>query len=108
MKMKTSRVDNIVQPLKHKHVPLRTCVACRRSTAKRELIRLVKFESRVVVDPGGKKPGRGVYLCAHRKCWEAGLKGNRIEFGLRTKLSAENRQALLEYGRELQEKEMRQ
>ena len=104
--MKSSRVDRAVQPPINKHVPLRTCVACRQSTAKRKLIRLVTVESRVEVDTIGKKPGRGVYLCANRKCWEAGLKGNRIEFGLRTKLSAENRQALLEYGREKPEKEV--
>ena len=103
--MKTSKIDKIAPPVKRKHVPLRTCVACRQQATKGELIRLVSFESRVEVDPQGKKPGRGVYLCAKRKCWETGLKGNRIEFGLRTKLSTDNRQALLEYSKSLPEKE---
>ena len=105
--MKTSKVNDATQVSKPKHVPLRTCIACRQSTPKRGLIRLVKSANNCVeVDPQGKKPGRGIYLCANRKCWETGLKGNRLEFGLRTKLSAENRQTLLEYGRGLPEKEI--
>jgi uncharacterized protein len=88
-----------------KYVPERTCIACRRTSGKRELIRLVYVNSAVEVDPKGKKPGRGVYLCANRQCWDVGLKGNRLEYGLRTKLSAENRQSLSEYGNCLPEKE---
>jgi predicted RNA-binding protein YlxR (DUF448 family) len=103
--MKTSKLDNISQPLKQKHVPLRTCIACRQSTGKRDLVRLVSSAGGVEVDIKGRKPGRGVYLCARQKCWETGLKSNRIEFGLRTKLSIENRQLLLDYGRSLPEKE---
>jgi predicted RNA-binding protein YlxR (DUF448 family) len=50
-------------------------------------------------------PGRGIYLCLSSKCWENGLKNNRIEYGLRTKLSTENRLLLLEFGRSLAKKE---
>lgn len=103
--MRTSKYNNMLQPVKHKHVPLRTCVACRLSTGKRELVRLVCSAGSVEVDNTGKRHGRGVYLCANSKCWENGLKSNRIEFGLRTKLSSENRQQLSEYGRSLPEKE---
>lgn len=103
--MKTSKDDYISQPLKLKHVPLRTCIACRQAAGKRELIRLISNAGAVEVDIKGRKPGRGVYLCSQQKCWETALKGNRIEFGLRTKLSAENRQALLEYSRSLPGKE---
>jgi uncharacterized protein len=103
--MKTSKLDNISQPLKQKHVPLRTCIACRQSAGKRELVRLVSCAGGIEVDLKGKKPGRGVYLCARRKCWETSLKGNRIEFGLRTKLSTDNRQLLMEYAAGLPEKE---
>jgi predicted RNA-binding protein YlxR (DUF448 family) len=70
-----------------------------------DLLRLVYSNDIVEIDIRGKKPGRGVYICSLRKCWETGLKGNRIDYGLRTKLSAENRRTLLEYGRSLPEKE---
>ncbi|MHB8085626.1 MAG: YlxR family protein [Dehalococcoidia bacterium] len=105
MKMKKPKSDNIVQATRPKHVPQRTCVACRQTRSKRELLRLVCSNNIVELDLRGKKPGRGVYICSRRKCWETGLKGNRIEFGLRTKLTAENRGMLLEYGESLAEKE---
>ena len=61
----------------------------------------------VEIDPKGKKSGRGAYLCSIRECWEAGLKGNRLEHALRTKLTMENRQALVEYGSSLPRREKR-
>ena len=99
--MKTSSNDQNVRTARQKYVPERTCAACRGTTGKRELVRLVCSDGLVEVDSRGKKPGRGLYICPRRVCWETALKNNRIEYGLRTKLSAENRQVLLEYGRSL-------
>ena len=83
-----------------KHVPQRTCLACRKVKDKRELIRLVRIsEGRVEVDTGGKKAGRGAYLCRARECWEIGLKGSRLEYALRTNLTQDNREQLIKYGR---------
>jgi uncharacterized protein len=103
--MKTLKVENTARTPRKKHVPERTCINCRSTKGKRELIRLVSSPAGIEIDPRGKKPGRGVYLCPISMCWERGLKSNRIEFGLRTKMSAENRQSLVEYGRSLPEKE---
>lgn len=99
--MKTSKVEDTSQVPRQKHVPGRSCVACRKTRGKRELVRLVSSDGLVVVDTKGKKPGRGVYLCPGKECWETAMKNDRIEYGLRTKLSAENRQLLLKYGRSL-------
>jgi predicted RNA-binding protein YlxR (DUF448 family) len=55
------------------------------------------------VDIFGKKPGRGAYLCPNKVCWELVLKKNRLEYALRTKLSDDNRQILIEYIRNLLE-----
>lgn len=93
------------QPPRPRHVPQRTCVACRQVEGKRALVRLVRTEAGVVVDPSGKMAGRGMYLHANRRCWQAALKGGRIEQALRTKLSAENRQALAEFMQTLPEGE---
>ena len=84
-----------------RHVPQRTCVACRRVAAKRELIRLVRTGSGVEVDPDGKKAGRGTYLCRAQECWDAGLKGSRLEHALRATLIPENREQLIRYGNDL-------
>jgi len=99
------KVNHAVKTQGQKHVPERTCIACRSARGKRELIRLVSSSSGIEIDLKGKKPGRGVYLCRCSICWERGLKSNRIEFGLRAKMSAENRQSLVEFGKSLAEKE---
>ena len=84
-----------------KHIPQRTCVACRKVKTKRELIRLVRISNGTVeVDPSGKKAGRGAYLCQSPECWEDGLKRDRLEYNLRTALTQENRQQLIRYGKD--------
>ena len=88
-----------------KHVPQRTCIACRQVAGKRALIRLVRTEQGIVVDQTGKQAGRGAYLHPERACWEMVLKGNRLEQALRTKLSADNRQELLAFAKTLPEAE---
>jgi len=85
-----------------KRLPQRTCVACRTVRNKRELVRLVHTaEGTVEVDPSGKKPGRGVYLCPERPCWQRGLKGKHLEYALKATLSGENREQLAQYGENL-------
>ena len=86
-----------------KHVPQRTCIACRRSDAKRGLIRLVRdAEGRVSVDPTGKRAGRGAYLCHEHTCWEQALKRHSLERALRIEaLHEEDRAALEEQARRL-------
>ena len=54
-----------------KHIPQRTCIACRTVRGKRELVRIVHTEAnRVEADATGKKAGRGAYLCRQRECWD--------------------------------------
>jgi len=79
---------------KPKHVPQRTCIACRKVAGKRSLIRIVRTEQGIEMDPTGKKAGRGAYLHSNQACWKAILTGNRLSQALRTPLSAENRQTL--------------
>jgi len=77
-------------------------VACRKVKAKRELIRLVCVsDGSIEVDTGSKKTGRGAYLCAAQECWEIGLKGGRLEYSLRTKLTRDNREQLVRFKKRL-------
>ena len=81
-----------------KHVPQRTCVSCGSTTAKRELIRLVRTPAgEVEPDPTGKRPGRGAYLCHNPECWERAIKKGRLENTLRTRLSANDLEAILQF-----------
>jgi predicted RNA-binding protein YlxR (DUF448 family) len=85
-----------------KHQPQRTCIACRKVEEKRELIRLVRVAGgSVEVDIGGKKSGRGAYLCRSWPCWQTGLKGDRLGKVLRTTLTEDNRLQLISRGEEL-------
>jgi len=90
---------------KPKHVPQRTCIACRKVAGKRSLLRLVRSEQGVEVDASGKLPGRGAYLHPYQSCWQAVLRGGRLEQALRTRMNEENRQALLAYMATLPESE---
>lgn len=90
---------------KPKHVPQRTCIACRQVAGKRALLRLVRTEQGVEVDTTGKLSGRGAYLHPYQDCWQTVLRGGRIEQALRTRMTEENRQALLAYMATLPESE---
>src|SRR5215218_3702353 len=105
-KSKLSPQSSVLSPRRKgprpKHVPQRTCVACRETGAKRGLIRLVRTpEGTVEVDPTGKRAGRGAYLCARVRCWERGINDKTLVRALRLEgLTEENRAALLRYADE--------
>jgi predicted RNA-binding protein YlxR (DUF448 family) len=94
------------QTPKPRHIPQRSCITCREKKDKRDLVRLVYNSKIVEIDPKGKKPGRGAYLCQKYDCWDIALRKNRLDQALRTNLSLENRQVLLEYGKSLTKKEV--
>ena len=79
-----------------KHVPQRTCVGCRTVLPKRQLVRIVRSAEGVLVDPTGKRAGRGAYLHDRRSCWEAGLKGS-LARALKADLTAADRERLQSY-----------
>ena len=96
-----------------KHVPIRTCIACRETDAKRELVRVVRVAETVVaagkaqpgvkVDPTGKLAGRGAYICRDRVCWEQALIGRRLAAALKTTLTEADLAALRAYAATLPE-----
>ena len=75
---------------------MRRCVGCMESKPKRALIRIIKSEDGVEVDPTGKANGRGVYLCRERDCFNLAKKKRAISRGLDVALSEEQLARLLE------------
>lgn len=72
---------------RRRHVPLRSCIVCGNKTSKKELVRIAATpEGSVQIDPTGKLPGRGAYVCGDGVCVQQGLKRGRLEYALRTKL----------------------
>jgi predicted RNA-binding protein YlxR (DUF448 family) len=90
-----------------KHIPIRTCIACRQTSGKRELVRIVRVAESVVVagkaqpgvrvDPTGKLAGRGAYICKNRACWEQALNSHRFAVALKTTLTDTELAALRTY-----------
>jgi predicted RNA-binding protein YlxR (DUF448 family) len=86
------------QPQRRKHVPQRTCIACRAVRGKRELVRVVRTpEGAMVVDETGKRSGRGAYLCRQRSCWETALVRRQLAQALKAPLTPESEILLREY-----------
>lgn len=81
--------------LKQRKTPLRMCVGCREMKPKKELIRAVRSpEGAVLLDPTGKKPGRGAYVCRSAECLRRALKQRQLDRALEAKLDESVTQAL--------------
>jgi predicted RNA-binding protein YlxR (DUF448 family) len=80
-----------------RRVPVRTCIVCGEKAPKRELTRVVVDpDGTVHVDPTGKAPGRGAYLCGKSSCRQRVLMGERLARSLRQPVSVEAREGLAE------------
>ena len=84
---------------KRRRVPVRTCIACRQAQPKRSMIRVVaSTEDGLVIDPSGKKAGRGAYICHQPECWDKVLAlPGLLSKALRAPISEEDRATLLAY-----------
>ena len=70
---------------KVKKIPQRQCVGCREMKEKRSLIRVVRSaEGKVSLDFGGKKPGRGAYVCHSVDCLRKARKSRALERAFET------------------------
>ena len=66
---------------------VRTCVACGTSGTKATLVRVVRTsEGAVRLDPSGKAPGRGAYLCQSRACFDNARKRRSLDRTLRVRV----------------------
>lgn len=73
-----------------KKIPQRMCVGCGVMKEKKAMIRVVRTpEEQIVIDPTGKKSGRGAYLCADQECLLKAIKAKRLEKALRQPIAAD-------------------
>lgn len=73
-----------------KRVPMRMCVGCGELKPKRELVRVVRTaEGEILLDPTGKKSGRGAYVCSDPACLQKAQKGRKLERALEHPISDE-------------------
>jgi len=70
--------------VKPKKIPFRMCVGCQEMKSKKELLRVVRTpEGDIVLDPTGKKAGRGAYMCRSEACLTKAFKEKRLEKALK-------------------------
>ncbi|MCD8107723.1 MAG: YlxR family protein [Oscillospiraceae bacterium] len=75
---------------KVKKKPIRTCLGCGEPREKKSLVRIVRTpEGEILVDPTGKKSGRGAYICPKRECLEKAKKAKRLERSLECEIPPE-------------------
>ena len=73
-----------------KKVPMRTCIACRQSKPKKELIRIVRNkDGEYAVDRTGRLNGRGAYVCDDKACFEKIIKRRLLSHAFETEVPAE-------------------
>lgn len=62
-------------------------------------------QGEVLIDPTGKRSGRGAYICPQRSCWHEALKRQRLGGALHTTLAPTVVQMLREYAQRFPEQE---
>lgn len=79
-----------------KKIPMRTCIACKTSKPKKELIRVVKFNEEIKLDLTGKANGRGAYVCNDVECIKKLKKGKLLNRAFSCEVSNETYDAIVE------------
>lgn len=77
-----------------KKIPMRTCVACRTSKPKKELVRIVKNQDGISLDRTGKVNGRGAYICDNPACLKKLIKGKILNKIFECEVSEETYKAI--------------
>ena len=75
--------------IKQKKSPKRLCSGCQTFQDKKAMVRIVRTPTgEVVVDPTGKAPGRGGYVCKNAECIQQARSGKGLERALKTAVPA--------------------
>ncbi|MBQ7363829.1 MAG: YlxR family protein [Clostridia bacterium] len=75
---------------REKAQPIRRCTGCGEHFPKKTLVRVLRTpDGEIILDPTGKKSGRGAYICKSRECLVRARKSGRIEQSLGCSVSAE-------------------
>ncbi len=73
------------------HVPLRTCISCRKKLPVRNLLRFKLLGGRLTVAPEGHfVEGRGCYVCPSEACFKKATRKNLFSRALKSPVSADD------------------
>jgi predicted RNA-binding protein YlxR (DUF448 family) len=77
-----------------KKVSMRTCVACRKTAPRAEMIRFHRAADGVSLDISKSAPGRGAWTCSALGCFEKALNKGGLARNLRTGINKEDESRL--------------
>jgi predicted RNA-binding protein YlxR (DUF448 family) len=81
---------------------MRTCIGCRQTRPKKELLRVVRTpEGSIEVDSTGKLSGRGAYLCPDNGCFKEALKERALGRALGMSISDDVIEKITEFLKEI-------
>ena len=73
-----------------KKIPQRQCMGCRERKPKRDMIRVVRgTDGMVSLDFGGKKNGRGAYICPQMECLKKAIRSKALDRSLEVTIPEE-------------------
>lgn len=80
-----------------KHVPQRTCIACREQKDRSDLVRIVrKTDGTIELDIKGREDGRGAYICKNTDCMRTAVKKRALNKAYKESVSDQTYDRLLE------------
>jgi len=71
------------------HIPMRSCILCRKVFPKGELLRIVKNDDEIKIDKTHKASGRGAYICSNCITSDDLLKKRVLDRAFREKVNNE-------------------
>ncbi len=82
---------------------VRTCVGCRQSGSRADLLRIVHTQNTLSFDLDKSKPGRGCWIHPKNSCFSAAITGNSIPRALRVKVNVQVQENLREQAEKMLE-----
>jgi len=80
-----------------KHHPERTCIGCRRTFKKDEVVRLIAGPEGIIIDYREKLPGRAAYVCPRAECIQTAVIKDNLSRALHVKMRAPSAPELIEH-----------
>ena len=77
-----------------KYSPKRTCVVCRKSQDKQDLIRVVEIDESIVIDINQKINSRGFYFCKNSECINSVAKKRVLSRVKKTNIASQKHESL--------------
>lgn len=75
--------------IKQRKNPQRLCSGCQTFQDKKSLIRIVRTPTgEIILDPTGKAPGRGAYVCRKAECITKAAAGKSLDRALKAPVPA--------------------